>query len=166
MFDDMKIHNGKVYSGMTVGSAHLWDYRNAVWEERKIAPDEWAMKFTATKHRHTAAPEGSGVPVGSQYHWYIIADQVVKKISANEYTTTMEGAKWKIGHKRPYWRGFSYIYPEQKSYRQRVIEVLRDTLLRLETQELEGQMERAEKEVISDDKSLLQALQNRNYAQV
>lgn len=142
MYDDIKVHEGKVYSGMAVGTGHLWDYLNAVWEEQKVRADEWRLKFTATKQRHVEAPERSGVPVGSMYHWYICADQVVKKISANEYTTEMTGAKWKIGHKRPYWHGFSYTYPEQLSYRQRVIEVLRETLQRLEMQELEETMEK------------------------
>ncbi|MDD5614937.1 MAG: hypothetical protein PHH85_01910 [Candidatus Methanoperedens sp.] len=128
MYNDVKVHDGKVYSGMTVGTGHLWNYLNAVWEETKVEPDVWQMKFTATKHRQKSAPVGSGVPVGSMYHWYILADQVVKKINADEYTTEMTGLKFKIGHKRPYWRGFSYTYPEQLSYRQRVIEVLRETL--------------------------------------
>lgn len=143
MFDDLKSYNGKTYSGMAVGSAHSWNYLNAVWEERKVQPDLWQMNFTAAKHRARSAPEGSGAPLGTQYHWYIIADQIVKKTTADEYQTEMTGLKWKIGHKRPYWHGFSYTYPQQKSYRQRVIEVLRETLLRLETQELEEQMEKA-----------------------
>ncbi len=41
----------------------------------------------------------------------------------------MEGLKYKIGHKRPYWKGFSYTYKDQKSYRQKLIEILKDTLL-------------------------------------
>ncbi len=47
----------------------------------------------------------------------------------------MEGMKYKIGHKRPYWRGFSYSYPGQMSYRQKVIEVLKETIRELERQE-------------------------------
>jgi hypothetical protein len=47
----------------------------------------------------------------------------------------MHGLKYKIGHKRPYWKGFSYTYKDQKSYRQKLIEILRETLLKLEQEE-------------------------------
>ncbi len=59
----------------------------------------------------------------------------VTKLNKDEYETTMHGLKYKIGHKRPYWKGFSYIYKEQKSYRQKLIEILRDTLFKLEQEE-------------------------------
>lgn len=139
MFDDIKVHNGKIYSGMPVGESHLWDYHNALWEETKILPDKWQMRFTATKHRRVDAPEGSGVPVGTSYHWYILADQVVKKTTANEYVTEMSGMKYKLGHRRPYWRGFSYTYPGQQTARQKLIQVLKETLDELEKQEMEEQ---------------------------
>ena len=36
-----------------------------------------------TKRRAGRAPEGSGVPVGTEYHWYIVAHQNVCKVNAN-----------------------------------------------------------------------------------
>jgi hypothetical protein len=30
------------------------------------------------------APEGSGVPVGTEYHWYVLAHQNVRKLNAND----------------------------------------------------------------------------------
>ena len=52
------------------------------------------------KRRAGRAPEGSGVPVGTEYHWYILAHQNVRKLNANDYTTTMTGLKFKLAHKR------------------------------------------------------------------
>ncbi len=131
-FDDLKAFNGKAYSGMRVGDSHLWQYPDGTWEETKIAPDKWSFQFSSIKRRREAAPEGSGVATGSEYHWYIMADQVVKKISANEYETLMTGLKVKIGHKRPYWKGFSYTYNGQQSYKQKLLTALKETVQRLE----------------------------------
>jgi hypothetical protein len=38
--------------------------------------------------------------VGTGYHWYILANQNVKKLDANNYTTSMIGLKYKLAHKR------------------------------------------------------------------
>ena len=52
------------------------------------------------KEEHGWLREGSGVPAGTEYHWYILAHQNVKKIDANNYTTSMIGLKYKLAHKR------------------------------------------------------------------
>jgi hypothetical protein len=136
-FDDTKEFNGRKYTGMAVGSDHHWNYPNGVWDERKISPDVWSFKFTSLKQRVKAAPVGSGVPLGTSYDWYIVADQKVEKLDADTYATVMEGTKFKIGHKRPYWKGFSYTYPCQASYRRKVIDALKETISELERQESE-----------------------------
>jgi hypothetical protein len=56
--------------------------------------------YAVNKRRAWQAPEGSGVPVGTEYHWYILADQNVRKLDANSYTTSMTGLKYKLAHKR------------------------------------------------------------------
>jgi hypothetical protein len=139
MFDDLKVFNSQKYTGMIVGGEHHWMYPNGLWDEKKTAPERWEFTFTSLKRRCVPAPDGSGAPNGTSYHWYILADQKVTKISKDEYETMMQGLKFKIGHKRPYWRGFSYTYKDQKSYRQRLIEILRDTLLKLEQEEAQEQ---------------------------
>lgn len=60
------------------------------------------MEFTyaAKKRRAGTAPVGSGVAVGTEYHWYILAHQTVRKLDANNYTTAMAGLKYKVAHKR------------------------------------------------------------------
>ncbi len=137
-FDDLKAFNGKAYSGMRVGGSHLWQYPDGTWEETKIAPDKWSFRFSSIKRRKEAAPEGSGVPQGTEYHWYILADQKVRKVSANEYETMMTGLKLKIGHKRPYWKGFSYTYNGQPSYKQKLLTALKETVQRLEDENMHG----------------------------
>src|SRR5947199_221707 len=72
-YNAFKDFEGKRYTGMKIGRGHKWHYDKGVWEEKKIAPDEWQVQYSVTKRRSGKAPEGSGVPVGTQYHWYIIA---------------------------------------------------------------------------------------------
>src|SRR2546426_8454139 len=74
---------GETYSGMAVGGEHTWLYPNGLWKETKVAPDRWDFTFSSLKERERSAPPGSGVPVGTQYHWYILAHQRVRKIDAD-----------------------------------------------------------------------------------
>jgi hypothetical protein len=99
-YDDYKKFEGKQYTGMKVGRTHKWYYDKGEWKEKKITPDRWEINYAVTKRRAGKAPEGSGVPVGTEYHWYILAHQHVSKLDANSYTTTMSGQKYKIAHKR------------------------------------------------------------------
>jgi hypothetical protein len=99
-YNKFKTFDGKRYTGMTIGRSHGWYYDKGEWKEKKVTPDKWEFTFAVTKRRKGHAPEGSGVPVGTQYHWYILAHQVVRKLNANDYTTTMTGYKYKIAHKR------------------------------------------------------------------
>jgi len=130
-YDDVKEFEGETYSGMAVGGEHTWLYPNGLWKETKVAPDRWDFTFSAIKERERSAPPGSGVPVGTQYDWYILADQRVRKIDADSYTTIMSGVKYKIAHKRPHWRKWSSEYPDQKSETERVIAALEEALARL-----------------------------------
>jgi len=77
---------------MKVGRTHKWYYDKGEWKEKKLTPDKWQFTYNVTKRRGNA-PEGSGVPVGTEYHWYILANQSVKKLDANNYTTSMIGLK-------------------------------------------------------------------------
>src|SRR6476620_10700328 len=99
-YEKVKSFHGQQYTGMAVGRTHKWYYDKGEWKEKKITPDLWQISYEVTKRRAGRAPEGSGVPVGTEYHWYIAADQNVKKLNANDYTTSMTGFKYKVGHKR------------------------------------------------------------------
>ena len=99
-YNEYKQFEGKQYTGMKVGRSHKWYYDKGEWKEKKITPDKWEFTYAVNKRRAGHAPEGSGVPVGTEYHWYILAHQNVRKLDANNYTTSMTGLKYKLAHKR------------------------------------------------------------------
>jgi len=99
-YNDFKEFEGQRYTGMKIGRSHKWRYDQGEWRETKITPDLWQIGYAVTKRRAGRAPEGSGVPVGTEYHWYVLAHQNTTKQSANDYTTSMTGLKFKIAHKR------------------------------------------------------------------
>lgn len=99
-YNEFKTFEGQAYTGMKVGRSHKWYYDQGEWKEKKITPDLWQFSYAVTKRRAGRAPEGSGVPVGTEYHWYIAAHQNVTKLNANDYTTSMTGLKYKVSHKR------------------------------------------------------------------
>lgn len=130
-YDDLKSFRGQKYTGMRVGAEHVWAYPNGVWRERKVAPDRWDFTFASPKERKRAAPVGSGVPPKTQYHWYLLAHQRVRKVNQDRYLTSMNGVKYKIAHKRPHWRKWSSQYPDQPSERERVIAILEEAVAQL-----------------------------------
>ena len=131
MYNSLKVHNKKIYTGMKVGSSHYWNYNSGKWYETKEAPDKWSFQFNSLKTRVNPAPNNTGASLNTKYHWYIIADQIATKRDNDSYMTSMKGVKFKIGHKRPYWKTFSYNYPEQISYKERIIKILEDMLKKL-----------------------------------
>jgi len=135
-YDKLKDYNGQIYTGMKIGGTHKWHYNNGKWFETKIAPDQWTFNFQSTKTRFHSAPMNSGAKLNTKYHWYMIADQIASKLDANSYVTNMKGIKFKIGHKRPNWKTFSYNYPEQESYQERVIKILEKTVENLKNEKV------------------------------
>jgi hypothetical protein len=99
-YDVFKEYEGTRYTGMRIGRGHKWRYDEGDWVERKLTPEKWEIRFTTVKRRRGHAPEGSGVPVGTEYHWYVLADQTAKKLDANSYATNMIGYKYKLSHRR------------------------------------------------------------------
>ena len=99
-YNEFKEYEGQRYTGMKIGRGHKWHYDPGEWKETKITPDLWQVSYAVTKRRAGRAPEGSGVPVGTEYHWYVLAHQNVAKQNANDYTTSLTGLKFKIAHKR------------------------------------------------------------------
>jgi hypothetical protein len=135
-YDKLKDYNGQIYTGMKIGATHKWHYNNGKWFETKIAPDQWTFNFQSIKTRFQSAPMNSGAKLNTKYHWYMIADQIASKLDANSYLTNMKGIKFKIGHKRPNWKTFSYNYQEQESYKDRIIKILEKTLENLKNEKI------------------------------
>lgn len=130
-YDDLKEFGGRVYTGMPVGGEHLWVYPDGSWRERKLSPERWAFTFTSLKKRARSAPEGSGVPVGTGYHWFILAHQRVRKLDNDTYETAMEGVKYRVAHRRPHWRRWSTEYPDSEPEREILIRILEEQLAEL-----------------------------------
>jgi len=124
-YNQFKEFEGKKYTGMKVGRTHKWYYDKGEWKEKKITPDKWQFTYNVPKRRAGNAPEGSGVPVGTEYHWYILANQNVKKLDANNYTTTMIGLKYKLAHKHAEWNNWS---SSDDAQRKRLIEILEELI--------------------------------------
>ena len=128
-YNDVKQFKGQRYTGMKVGRSHKWYYDKGEWKEKKITPDEWQIEYAVKKRRAGKAPEGSGVPVGTEYHLYILADQTVTKLNANDYATSMIGLKFKLAHKRADKEKWS---ASSRAQRNRLIKILREMIDRLE----------------------------------
>lgn len=127
-YNRVKEFDGAQYTGMKVGRSHKWYYDKGEWKETKITPDLWEISYSVTKRRAGKAPEGSGVPVGTGYHWYILAHQNVNKLNANDYTTSLRGLKYKLSHKRAdkaTWNASS------NAQRKRLIKLLEDMIAQL-----------------------------------
>jgi hypothetical protein len=130
-YNELKEFEGKQYTGMKVGGSHKWYYDKGEWKEKKITPDKWEFTYDVTKRRAGNAPEGSGVPVGTEYHWYIFAHQNVKKLDANNYTTSMSGLKYKLAHKRAEKDKWSTTNNAQ---RERLIQILQELIAQLKNE--------------------------------
>jgi hypothetical protein len=118
-----------------VGGSHKWYYDKGEWKEKKITPDKWEFTYAVNKRRAGHAPEGSGVPVGTEYHWYILAHQNVRKLDANKYTTSMTGLKYKLAHKRAEKEKWNAT---DNAQRKRLIQVLQELISQLKREMVEA----------------------------
>src|SRR5438477_4262995 len=133
-YNKFKTFEGKQYTGMKIGRSHKWNYDAGVWKETKLTPDLWGISYSVKKRRAGHAPKGSGVPVGTEYNWYIIAHQHVKKFNANIYTTELDGLKYKLAHRRADHEKWSTTEAGQ---RKRLIKFLQETIDHLEKEGVE-----------------------------
>lgn len=129
-----KEFNGRQYTGMTVGRRHKWYYDQGTWIDKKITPEKWLINYEVTKRRAGKAPEGSGAPVGTEYHWYILAHQMVKKLDANSYSTAMNGYKFKLAHKRKDKTAWNI---SDKTQKVRLVKILKQFIAGLEDEPVE-----------------------------
>lgn len=130
-YNSFKEFEGQKYVGMKIGRSHKWYYDKGEWKETKRTPDIWEVQFNVKKRRAGKAPEGSGVPLGTEYHWYILAHQHVKKLDANTYSTELTGMKVKLAHKRAGKETWSVSAEKQ---RQKLISFLEETIKNLKSE--------------------------------
>jgi hypothetical protein len=128
-YNKSKEFDGQYYTGMQVGRSHKWNYDKGVWKETKVTPERWELTYDVVKRRAGHAPEGSGVPVGTGYHWFILSHQYVEKLNADDYTTSMVGLKFKLAHKRAASGQWSSTDEKQRKH---LVQILRDLASELE----------------------------------
>jgi hypothetical protein len=133
-YNRYKLYKGKQYTGMAVGRGHKWHYDKGLWIDKKITPEKWLINYEVTKRRKGKAPEGSGAPVGTEYHWYILAHQMVKKLDANSYSTALNGYKFKLAHRRASTGKWNIT---DKTQRKHLIAILKDFIAELEEEPIE-----------------------------
>jgi hypothetical protein len=130
-YNRFKTFEGQRYTGMKIGRSHKWYYDKGEWKETKVTPDLWQISYAVTKRRAGHAPEGSGVPVGTEYHWYILAHQNVRKLNANDYSTTLTGLKYKLAHKSASKETWS---ASEKAQKKRLIAIFEELIGQLQRQ--------------------------------
>jgi hypothetical protein len=128
-YNEFKEFEGRRYTGMKIGRSHKWYYDKGEWKEKKVTPEEWQIEYAVKKRRAGHAPEGSGVPVGTAYHWFILAHQNVTKLNANDYSTSMTGVKFKLAHKRADTDKWSAT---PRAQRKHLIKILKQMIAELE----------------------------------
>lgn len=128
-YNQFKDYKGEFYTGMQIGRSHKWNYDKGIWKETKVTPERWELTYNVIKRRAGHAPEGSGVPVGTAYHWFILSHQYVEKLNANDYTTSMVGLKFKLAHKRADKQKWSTSDDTQRKH---LIKILQDFIAELE----------------------------------
>ncbi|MCD6063593.1 MAG: hypothetical protein K0R82_1504, partial [Flavipsychrobacter sp.] len=146
-YNEVKDFGGQPYTGMKVGRSHKWYYDKGEWREKKITPDLWEISYAVTKRRAGKAPEGSGVPVGTEYHWYILSHQVVKKLNANDYSTAMSGVKYKLAHKRADKEKWSAT---ARTQRKRLVKLMQEMIAQLEMEPIPLEIEYKGKEYVGE----------------
>lgn len=106
-YNALKKFHGQVYSGMAIGGSHNWNYDQGVWKETKVEPDRWEIDYTTTKRRARKAPRGSGVPIGTEYHWLIVGHQVRNRFEVHWILTLV--AQLIFSCCEPYFWGYSTL---------------------------------------------------------
>jgi hypothetical protein len=156
-FNKFKTFNGKLYTGVQIGRGHHWNYDKGDWKETKITPDLWEISYAVTKRRVGHAPDYSGVPVGTEYHWYILAHQTAVKLNANDYDTKMTGLKFKLAHKRADKEKWSATGPTQRKH---LIKFLKEFIEQLEKKPIPLEFEYKDKKFTGEAIPIAQTCEN------
>jgi hypothetical protein len=136
-YNAFKLFEGRKYTGMKVGGRHKWHYEKGEWNEKKVTPDRWEFSYAVPKRRAGHAPPGSGVPLGTEYHWYILAHQNVRKLDENTYSTAMTGLKYKLAHKRA---GKDTWSASEQAQRRHLVKILQEMIDDLTAQPEEAEV--------------------------
>lgn len=86
---------GEPYNGLR--ATQTWAMGKGKWEEQRTGAQSWEILFEtiAVKPLKT----GTGMPIGSEHHSYVLAHQKLVKTRNNTYQVRIEGLKFKLAHK-------------------------------------------------------------------
>jgi hypothetical protein len=146
-YDAVKSYQGQQYTGMAVGRSHKWYYDKGDWRETKITPDLWEISYAVTKRRAGHAPEGSGVPTGTAYQWYIMAYQNVCKLDKDDYSTELKGLKFKLAHHRADKDKWSV---SSRAQRKKLVQLLQQMIKNLQVEPLQLEFEYKESKITAE----------------
>jgi hypothetical protein len=158
-YDDVKLYNGQQYTGMAVGRSHKWYYDKGDWRETKITPDLWEISYAVTKRRAGHAPEESGAPKGTEYQWYIMAYQNVRKLNKDDYSTELKGLKFKLAHLRAATGKWSISSVAQ---RRKLVKLLKEMINGLEKEPLKLEFEYGKGKVKAEAMAIDQSCQGKD----
>ena len=116
---------GNPYGFRPGNSRYQWDFLKGKWLERRIDANEHSFvlkaRFEKTKD---AFPTLTG-DIGTEFRWFVCADQIARKVDDNAFETLMSGLRFLVGYKKPKWKQFSHEYDTSIGYTNRVLEILK-----------------------------------------
>jgi len=86
---------GEAYNGLR--ATQTWAMGKGKWEEQPTGALSWDILFETIAVKPLKA--GTGMPIGSEHHSYLLAHQKLVKTRNNTYQVRLEGVKFKLAHK-------------------------------------------------------------------
>ncbi|HLP14527.1 MAG TPA: hypothetical protein VK177_21530 [Flavobacteriales bacterium] len=115
---------GTPYTGVL--NEQTWNLSKATWNESRRNAKSWDILFETLA---TKPFEGANeLPVGSEFHSYILAHQTMVKTRKNTWKVKLDGKKFKLAHKEE-GAGWSANSTTRRNY---LIKILKETLHELE----------------------------------
>jgi hypothetical protein len=116
---------GNEYNGTREEIA--WQLSKNTWSEFRRGEKSWDVLFETNASKPFEGAKD--MPVGSEYHSYILAHQKLVKTRKNTYAMKLEGLKFKLAHKED---GASWSSNE-RGRKNQLIKILKEMLATLES---------------------------------
>ena len=115
---------GKPYNGFPISKS--WTLGKSDWKESRRGIKTWDISFEADATTNTE--NDLSLPIGSEFHSYILAHQKIVKTHKNAYKLKIQGIKFKLAHKL---RDENWSATSQHQ-KKNLIQILKDVLKDLE----------------------------------
>src|SRR5215212_408519 len=135
-YNEYKEFEGKQYTGMKVGRGHKWYYDKGEWKEKKITPDKWEFTYAVNKRDQGMLQKAQVFQLEQNIIGiYLHTHQNVRKLDANNYTTSTTGLKYKLAHKRAEKEKWNTTDNLQ---RKRLIQILEELIVQLKREQVDA----------------------------